>query len=713
MSQSSLDTTGNVVATNAGGAFEKDGQWWVPFVRKGRYWKHQKPADAWVLGQTIALRDTPDELHSWICYECGDRVRLFSGRVSNASDHLKGHGKWPGGSVISSPSMSELGSTAPITVSERSTLARKGQQSLNFSKIEEFKKRMVYWIVSEHLPFTAVESPAFRDMLLALNPLAANKEMTGDSVRRWIQKEYATSIEQVKLKLKQAECKIHISFDAWTSPGSKYALLGVVAHSIFRGPQGLHNQPILIGLRRLKEKHDGVYIGNILASILLEYDIVDNLGIFMADNPSVNDHAIEECLKILKPEEARNWQQRRGRCCAHIINLVAKAFLFGRDVEAFEDKICELGEDFSDFDEDREVDDLEASQDLWREYGPLGKLHNIIRYLRSSPGRREEWRKVKISDNRLDELIPSLDNMTRWNSHYKSIKDALLLRERLERFQHRFRDDLQEFLLSEKDWDHLHAVAEILEQFKEITDELQGNSKKGHHGSMWEWLPTIEVLMKYCETEMALLERQDRLIPNIAIALQNAHQKLQTYYAKSDHAHEIYAAATLMYPETKMKYFDENWTDPKTTAKWKKVMLIKITKLWKTQYEPRSKAEDEDADQPPTKKVSLLDDHLHRVPVIKGDIFTGYIHSHPVQLMGDNIIAWWDTRGPKQLKQMAFDLISMPATSCEVERVFSSAKLLITTQRFALKDTTIEMLELQRYWWRHDIIQQRMSDDRE
>jgi len=65
---------------------------------------------------------------------------------------------------------------------------------------------------------------------------------------------------------------------------------------------------------------------------------------------------------------------------------------------------------------------------------------------------------------------------------------------------------------------------------------------------------------------------------------------------------------------------------------------------------------------------------------LKATSLLAYSHSHPVQLMGDNLIAWWDTRGPKQLSKWPFDLISMPATSCEVERVFSSAQLLITTQ---------------------------------
>jgi hypothetical protein len=55
--------------------------------------------------------------------------------------------------------------------------------------------------------------------------------------------------------------------------------------------------------------------------------------------------------------------------------------------------------------------------------------------------------------------------------------------------------------------------------------------------------------------------------------------------------------------------------------------------------------------------------------------------------------------GDLKLRQQAYDLLSIPAMSAEVERVFSSAKRTISLDRHALSDETIEQLELLRYWW--------------
>jgi len=44
-----------------------------------------------------------------------------------------------------------------------------------------------------------------------------------------------------------------------------------------------------------------------------------------------------------------------------------------------------------------------------------------------------------------------------------------------------------------------------------------------------------------------------------------------------------------------------------------------------------------------------------------------------------------------QLRQMAFDLLLVPNTSCEIERLFSSAKELITPNRNSLSEETIEI----------------------
>ena len=58
--------------------------------------------------------------------------------------------------------------------------------------------------------------------------------------------------------------------------------------------------------------------------------------------------------------------QRRLRCNGHIINLVVKAFLFGKQEP--------------DYDDDDGVEGpSDAQLSYWRKVGPLGKLHDIIK----------------------------------------------------------------------------------------------------------------------------------------------------------------------------------------------------------------------------------------------------------------------------------------------------------------------------------------------
>jgi hAT family C-terminal dimerisation region len=58
------------------------------------------------------------------------------------------------------------------------------------------------------------------------------------------------------------------------------------------------------------------------------------------------------------------------------------------------------------------------------------------------------------------------------------------------------------------------------------------------------------------------------------------------------------------------------------------------------------------------------------------------------------------------LYQYALDTLSCPAMSTECERVFSSAKKLITPERNALLEDLIEACECLKAWWKKDLIQQ-------
>jgi hypothetical protein len=73
--------------------------------------------------------------------------------------------------------------------------------------------------------------------------------------------------------------------------------------------------------------------------------------------------------------------KRHVRCIGHIINLVAYEVLFGESVEAFEDTL-------------EGISAAEAELRSWRSKGPIGKLHNLIRYITHSSNRRDTFIEV-------------------------------------------------------------------------------------------------------------------------------------------------------------------------------------------------------------------------------------------------------------------------------------------------------------------------------
>jgi hAT family C-terminal dimerisation region len=74
-----------------------------------------------------------------------------------------------------------------------------------------------------------------------------------------------------------------------------------------------------------------------------------------------------------------------------------------------------------------------------------------------------------------------------------------------------------------------------------------------------------------------------------------------------------------------------------------------------------------------------------------------------------NPLKWWDDHKAEfpTLYLDAWDTLPIPAMSAECERVFSSAKIMLTPERNALKEDIIEAAECLRAWWKDDFISQR------
>ena len=152
--------------------------------------------------------------------------------------------------------------------------------------------------------------------------------------------------------------------------------------------------------------------------MLTEYEIGTSttgpqIGYFVTDNATNNDVAIDIVLLHFFPQMQKETRRaRRLRCLGHVINLAAKAFLYGEDSASFE----------QDMEGHRGSSDQLKELKLWRTRGPVGKLHNIVVFICRSPQRRERFADLSPEQKgAFDHLNLVVDNATRWNSLYSII----------------------------------------------------------------------------------------------------------------------------------------------------------------------------------------------------------------------------------------------------------------------------------------------------
>jgi hypothetical protein len=200
---------------------------------------------------------------------------------------------------------------------------------------------------------------------------------------------------------------------------------------------------------------------------------------------------------------------------------VAHKVLFGSDVESFEHELCNVA---------AEAVELK----VWRRKGPIGKLHNLIRYISHSEARQTAFIKLQEAalKSREDDEGPKQrplhlikDDATRWNSWYDATERAIYLRQFIDKFTDdeltNYRSKLSRYearsrssnipqkeppkapsLFADKltpdDWDAIMTYMTILKPCKQATMKLQGNFNAGTNvkGAIWQVLPVIGELLK-------------------------------------------------------------------------------------------------------------------------------------------------------------------------------------------------------------------------
>jgi hypothetical protein len=243
----------------------------------------------------------------------------------------------------------------------------------------------VRWAVmtNQSLPEASSQSHLF--LLTFQNTRIDNLVPTSlNTVRGWIMQAASSAKSTIEKSLGQVANSITIFFDNWTA-NNGLDFLGVTAH-YFDAP--LRPRGILLGLRDTRRSHSGESIAEKVLRVIHDYDFSEKVQYFMADIATANDRAI----KVLSDSLNVQPKYQRLRCGAHAINLVAKAVLYGTDID-----VLEASEHEDCLSDSRQVTALEAfvqsapseeALKTWRRKAPVGKLHNLVTHIQKTPKRQ-------------------------------------------------------------------------------------------------------------------------------------------------------------------------------------------------------------------------------------------------------------------------------------------------------------------------------------
>ncbi|KAG7403377.1 putative AC transposase [Fusarium oxysporum f. sp. rapae] len=540
------------------------------------------------------------------------------------------------------------------------------------------------------------------------------------TIRSWVMDAFRSKKQRLREDLRQARSRISISFDLWTSP-NPYAVLGVIAMWIDTAGK---RQTTVLGIRRVYGEHTGENIGSVILELLREYDVGgDQIGYFMLDNASSNDTAVEFILKELCPwMTPKQRRHRRLRCLGHIINLCCQAFLMGRDCERY---LAKLEKHY-------QRGDYAKVEELWKRFGCLGRLHNLVRYIRLTPQRREEFAAIIVGGDlaEFDRLELIQNNSTRWNSWFHSITRALNVRERLEIFSARHvpgkgSHGIANFKLDGQHWFELEKIELALKDFYAAT--LLSEGKKT---SLADWFSTLDCLLREINETKDHYDTIDTEDDNnftwkyLQGCADAAWSKCEEYYSNQQLNWQnrfpedtdlppAYYAAQILDPYRKWAWFRQEWVlqAGKEKQKWFDNAQSAVKQLWETEYKGRYAVE---MLPPPVRKERYPDPAFDRqrehkriridAPVSAADLYEQYISTdrlHDDEAGCDEAIAYWLSRYDSQrdLARFALDLFAISPMSDECERLFSSAKLTIVDRRGRLKADIIEACECLRAWY--------------
>ncbi|RMZ67784.1 transposase [Pyrenophora seminiperda CCB06] len=392
-------------------------------------------------------------------------------------------------------------------------------------------------------------------------------------------------------------------------------------------------------------------------------------------------------------DEINLTSSNRIRCAGHIINLVVKATLYGKGVSRFEAQLAAASP---------------AEQyEIFRSHGVVGKLHNF-----------KEPRDDNDDLYTYNTLQLRQDGGVRWHLVYYMLLRCLELRNPITRFMTRLQQQPSQRLndeynpltdeLSSEEWEGVQQLVDFLQAPVEMTKRLEGNNSASGFGSLWQTLTNLQALWKlYSSTKAGFDGLNNSNSDYFIAAVKHGLEKLSSYFEKliiepeyADWVKRAKDSTNRVFKQYIAKEIDDDDDDTALPLPRRKVPggnadLYSQTMAVDLMFLTGSKSHKRQ------KRTSQLEEYFDD---LRDDLTNA--SEQQLALLHDPW-RWWLEIGRNKYPvvfKIATDYLSIPATSCECERSFSTAKRTITSDRNSLSAATIEALQLQKNWLRHGVV---------
>lgn len=458
-------------------------------------------------------------------------------------------------------------------------------------------------------------------------------------------------------------------------------------------------------------------MANIVYNILEEYNILNKLQCITTDNASNNYTMTRVLSQKLRDEAGVEWDDETQHlpCLAHIINLLVKNLLNAirkKNPRVFRDDL-----DDDDFlpvvqDLDMNIDDPpEADGAAFRDI--LAIIGRLATSLRRSTTRWKIFQAACKSYDIEPMTIP-LAMEVRFSSHYRQLLTAIYLRRPIRRYIDDAQFKPQEkhlYELSDEQWELAEFLVLFLRPFQRCTERFECNESKTEidyvffaYDSLYNHLEDVEEKLSSGDGIGAL-----SCAPFLLSTLQRMKTTLSKYYSRTG-LQTAYIDAMILNPRTKLVIGEEE--------SWKDVDVDEYRQASRRRFVDEYDKRPENTEftsNSTTSTIQPLSSSKHSRPSLAADgaylealfnrsakrrrnDFDRYIEVPNDPAIADSLSWWRENRvNYPSLAVMARDALSVPASGCTVERVFSISGRLASWQRNRLNPDTISQTMMYKY----------------